>query len=320
MFLLSKKIIVISGPVASGKSELAERLEKSFDAFVVKTCDELINLYPGAPNDQLSLQKTSDRLDRQTNGKWVRNLLSKAMREKEQPIFIVDSVRTKKQISEIRKSFGPIVHLHLTAPREELQKKNNQMPTYDAVCRTKTEKTIESLSRDADVVIDTRRSRKDDVLVRAASRISLHDKNKTGYVDVIIGGQFGSEGKGQIAAYLSQEYDLLVRVGGPNAGYKVPEVPTSYTHNQLPSGTRRGDAKILLGPGMVINVKKLQKEISECNVDHERLSIDPNAMIIKESDIRNEKRTIVKTIGSTGQGVGYATSRKILRCNNVKLE
>ena len=323
---MSKKIVVISGPVASGKSTLAKRLEKYFGAFVVKTSDELVNLYPDTPNDQLSLQKVSDRLDRRTNGKWVRDLLSKTMREEKQSIFIVDSIRTKKQIDRIRESFGPLVHLHLTAPREKLQKRyykrfkrNNQIPTYDEVCRNKTEGNIKSLSRAADVVIDTHRSREDDVLLRSASRISLYNKNETGYVDVIVGGQFGSEGKGQVVAYLSPEYDLLVRVGGPNAGHKVPEVPESYTHNHLPSGTRRGDAKILLGPGMVINIEKLQKEISECNVDRERLSIDPHAMIIEKSDIKAEKRYIVKTIGSTGQGVGYATSRKILRRKNVRL-
>lgn len=324
---MSRKIIIISGPIASGKSKLVKRLEENFDADIVKTHDALINSSSNTSDDRLSLQKAEDRLERRTDGKWVRDLLlSKTMQSEKKSIFIVDSVRTKEQINEMRNSFYPLIHLHLTAPRNELQnrydkqfERKDNIPTYDEVCKNRTERNVESLAHIADVVIDTHRSSEEDVLVRAASRMFLYGKNETGYVDVIVGGQFGSEGKGQVAAYLSREYDLLVRVGGPNAGHRVPEKPKSYTHHHLPSGTRSSDAKILLGPGMVINVEGLQKEISDCNVDYERLSIDPNAMIIEESDINDEQNTIVKTIGSTGQGVGYATARKILRSKDVKL-
>ena len=322
---MSNKIIVISGPIAVGKSELAKRLEKDFDAFIVKTSDALIDPGTKILNGRLDLQKRGDQLDEKTDGKWVRDLLSDAMRKEKKSIFVVDSVRIKKQIDEIRKSFGLLTHLHLTAPNEELKKrycsrfkKNGNVPTYAESRKNKTENKIGSLDRIADVVINTYRSSKEDVLVRAASRMSLYGRNETGYVDVIVGGQFGSEGKGQIAAYLSQEYDLLVRVGGPNAGHKVPKDLYSYTHHHLPSGTLQSDAEILLGPGMVINVESLLKEISDCDVDYERLAIDPNAMIINKEDIENEK-DIVKTIGSTGQGVGQATARKILRGGDVKL-
>ena len=329
---MSRKVIVISGSIASGKSKLAKRLEKDFDAFIVKTRDALITrAAPTNPaikttNGRLSLQEIGDHFDETTDGKWVRDLLSEAMRKTKQPIFVVDSVRTKKQIDEIRKSFGPLTHLHLTAPPEELRnryyrrfKRKGKAPTYDEARKNRTESNIESLARVADVIIDTYRSSEEDVSVRAASRMSLYGRNETGYVDVIVGGQFGSEGKGQVAAYLSREYDLLVRVGGPNAGHKVPEEPKSYTHHHLPSGTRRSDAKILLGPGMVINVEHLQKEISDCDVDYERLSIDPYAMIIEKNDIEIERKTLVNTIGSTGQGVGQATARKVSRSNGVRL-
>ena len=323
---MSKKIFVISGPIASGKSALAKRLEKDFGAFIVKTRDRLIDPGTKIPNDRMHLQKRGDDFDERTDGKWVRDLLSDAIRKEKKSIYIVDSVRIKKQIDEIRKSFGPLTHLHLTAPSKELEnryykrfKRNSKAPTYDELRKNKTENNIESLACIADVVINTYRSSEKDVLVRAASQMSLYGRNQTGYVDVIVGGQFGSEGKGQVVAYLSREYDLLVRVGGPNAGHKVPEDPVSYTHHHLPSGTRKSDAKILLGPGMVINVESLQKEISDCGVDYERLSIDPNAMIIMENDIKTEENTIVNTIGSTGQGVGQATARKILRGHDVRL-
>src|ERR1043166_6500807 len=54
------------------------------------------------------------------------------------------------------------------------------------------------------------------------------------------------------------------------------------------------------------------KEIGYCQIDKDRLSIDPNAVVIEKSDIRNEARRLVSNISSTGQGVGYATARRIL--------
>jgi adenylosuccinate synthase len=126
-------------------------------------------------------------------------------------------------------------------------------------------------------------------------------------VDVLVGGEYGSEGKGHIASHLAGEYDLLVRVGGPNAGHKVFQDPAPYTHHQLPSGTRFSEARLLIAPGAVVNADKLLKEIAECKVDAERLSIDPQVMIIGKNDIEAEGR-LVKSIGSTGQGVGSATA------------
>jgi adenylosuccinate synthase len=130
---------------------------------------------------------------------------------------------------------------------------------------------------------------------------------------VLVGGEYGSEGKGHIASYLAREYSFLLRVGGPNAGHTVYERPKPYTFHHLPSGTRSSEAKLILGPGAVISVPVLQKEISECHVTRERLFIDPHAMIIDPDDVAFENRTLAKSIGSTAQGVGAATARKILR-------
>src|SRR5205814_1980103 len=55
------------------------------------------------------------------------------------------------------------------------------------------------------------------------------------------------------------------------------------------------------------------KEISDCNVSWDRLKIDPQAMIIEDRDLKREQKTIVGSIGSTGQGVGAATARKVMR-------
>ena len=233
---------------------------------------------------------------------------------------IIDSARTKEQIEGLREAFGPIVtHIHLTAPQDELERRFNrrrrhdkrELATYKAVRRNKTEQQVDSLKNIADIVIDTKRCTTEDLLIRAASHLRLCDMNSTGYADVLIGGQYGSEGKGQIASYISKEYDLLVRVGGPNAGHKVFERPEAYTHHLLPSGTRKSQAKLLLGPGTVIDLKTLLKEISDCGVDSERLSIDRRAIMISTQDKRNEDE-LRTSMGSTGQGVGSATARRIM--------
>jgi adenylosuccinate synthase len=135
----------------------------------------------------------------------------------------------------------------------------------------------------------------------------------TPFVDVLVGGQYGSEGKGQIAAHLAPEYDLLVRVGGPNAGHTVYSEPDPHTFHHLPSGTTSSSAALLLGAGAVISVPKLQEEIERYLLNPSRLNIDPNVMIIEENDRRFEEDTLRGEIGSTAQGVGRATARKILR-------
>ena len=133
-----------------------------------------------------------------------------------------------------------------------------------------------------------------------------------GYVDVLIGGQYGSEGKGQIAAYIAPEYDILVRVGGPNAGHTVYAEPTPHKFHHLPSGTSSSSATLVLGPGAVLWPSRLFEEISEFGVSPDRLYIDPQAMVIDAKDRHGEDK-LRETIGSTGQGVGCATARKVLR-------
>jgi adenylosuccinate synthase len=103
----------------------------------------------------------------------------------------------------------------------------------------------------------------------------------------------------------------LVRVGGPNAGHQVYAEPTPYTFHHLPSGTMHSEAKLVIGAGAVLGPGVLT-EIGRFGVSADRLSIDPQAMVIDQSDIAAEGG-LTKEIGSTGQGVGFATSRKILR-------
>jgi adenylosuccinate synthase len=93
----------------------------------------------------------------------------------------------------------------------------------------------------------------------------------------------------------------------------VYEEPEPYTFHLLPSGARANDqAWLVLGPGAVIAVPRLLQEVADCGVSQERLWIDPNAIVITAEDPASEE-LIARSIGSTRQGVGAATARKIRR-------
>lgn len=314
----TRRIILLSGPVSSGKTHLSKKLEDQFGLLILRTRELLAQRAPDHSDDRLALQALGDQLDKETDGKWVLSALMEIINSPSKlNLVAVDCVRTTKQIERIRNAFrSGVTHVHLTAPVEVLRKRYSQRyahshaPSYDRVMSNKTESNVWNLADTADIVIDSKRCNPDDVLVRAASYTSLYGESDDGYVDVIIGGQFGSEGKGQIASFISREYDVLVRVGGPNAGHKVFEMPVPYTHHHLPSGTRTSDAKLLLAPGAVLLVEKLLQEIADCKVDKDRLSIDPQAIVITQEDIKREEE-VQSRIGSTRQGVGEASARKI---------
>jgi adenylosuccinate synthase len=187
-----------------------------------------------------------------------------------------------------------------------------QKKKYNGYKSDPTEQQVNSLKEEADLVIDTDRCNEQDVFVRVASFLKLLPSTENELVDVIVGGQFGSEGKGQIAAHISPEYDCLVRVGGPNAGHTVFEKPTNHVFHLLPSGSYRNPkAKLIIGPGAVLNLQKILDEIRTFDIEPSRLIIDENAVIISQSDI-DEEQKIKDTISSTGQGVGFATANNII--------
>lgn len=322
---MARIIVLLSGPIAAGKTTLSDELVGRFGFTVFKTRELIQQLVKDVPSERAALQRAGEALDKKTGGEWIAKSLAQMIQQMGvDGHVVVDSVRIKKQIDGVRRAFGSqVIHIHLRADDERILKRRynarrrrariTELPSYEDARRDPTEKAVDTLKEYADVVIDTGRCDDSDATVRVASRLGLYGRRVQPLVDVLIGGQFGSEGKGHIASFLAPEYDYLIRVGGPNAGHKVFEEPEAYTHHQLPSGTRRTEAKLIIGPGAVLSVPKLLKEISECKVSVDRLSIDPCAMLIEEADIKFEEKTLKAQIGSTAQGVGSATSRKTLR-------
>ncbi|TFC86496.1 adenylosuccinate synthetase [Cryobacterium sp. TMT4-31] len=326
---LMPRIVVLSGPVGSGKSTLASDLTDRYGANHIRTQEIIKSLAAQAgvplPNERKALQDYGDLLDEHTDGAWVADAVDKCIGDSADNVelIIVDAVRRLAQIEALRDRYpARVTHIHVDAPTDVLESRYEErkrsagplqeLHSYRDVALNKTESQTTSLGQDADVSIDTDRCSSADVAIRAAAALRLDVSRSARLVDVLIGGQYGSEGKGNIAYFMAQEYDLLMRVGGPNAGHKVPTKDTAYTHRLLPSGTLANSrAKLLIGPGATLDVQLLLKEISECGVENTRLVIDPQAMIIEDSDKAAESH-LKSTIGSTGKGGGSAASRRIM--------
>ncbi|WP_199748855.1 adenylosuccinate synthetase [Amycolatopsis sp. WAC 01376] len=325
--------MVISGPVGAGKSTLAARIAQLHEALHIRTHDLMeehaLAYGDGLAAERRAFQEYGDRLDQQTQGGWVAEGVARSLDEATRSVspselVIIDAVREHRQVERLREAFGArVTHVHLKAPHGVLAKRyldrgNSsgmvELASYDEVASNRTEAAVSDLEADADLVIDTDRNSVRDVATRVAAGLGLYASRDDRLVDVLIGAQYGSEGKGNIAFYLAPEYDVLMRVGGPNAGHKVP-LPTPYTHRLLPSGTQSNmDAAIVIGPGATLDGDLLLKEIAECSVDVDRLFIDPQAMIIEQEDLDTEQR-LVTGIGSTGKGGGAAAARRILGRN-----
>jgi adenylosuccinate synthase len=318
-----KRLVLVSGPVGAGKTTLSEALARTFALHVIKTRALILSM-TRTREERADLQVAGERLDRKTRGQWVAMAIQRQIEEfPDESEVLVDSIRIQKQVNAIRAAFGArVFHIHLTAPEPELARRytarqarsDREMASYAEVRRNRTERAVEDLAGIADVVIDTQRCTPDDVVARVASHLGYYGRGTRRLVDVLVGGQYGSEGKGNIAHYLAPEYDVLVRVGGPNAGHKVHLGERGiYTFHHLPSGTLNTNASLILGAGATLHVPDLLKEIGECKVDWARLSIDPRAMVIEPADRTFEAKTLKKSIASTAQGVGAATARKVMR-------
>lgn len=144
-------------------------------------------------------------------------------------------------------------------------------------------------------------------------------------IDIVVGGNFGDEGKGQICAYLVHEqmkwgkpYDFAVRVGGPNAEHRFYTPDGNYhTGRILPvAGWVDPHIKLVLGAGHMIRLDSLFREIKELkNIHgsvHNRILIDSQAGVIEQHHIEKGKGAAALR-GSTHQGTGQAVAHKVIR-------
>ncbi|MDZ8091095.1 MAG: adenylosuccinate synthetase [Nostoc sp. DedQUE05] len=142
-------------------------------------------------------------------------------------------------------------------------------------------------------------------------------------VTVVVGGQFGSEGKGKVAHFLTQETgaSVAVRVGGSNSGHTVIDPSgTAIILQQLPTAAILPNVTCVIGAGSYIKPDILLSEIACTGLPSERLLIDPNAMIVTEHEqIEEQTSSLRQSIGSTLSGTGAAVRRRIDRDFSVCL-
>jgi len=128
---------------------------------------------------------------------------------------------------------------------------------------------------------------------------------------IIMGGQWGDEGKGKIVDLLSNKSNVVARYqGGANAGHTVYKDGKKIVLHQIPSGILQENCLCILGNGMVIDPIELSKEIKEVEsmgMPTSNICISPNAHIVtpihKGIDLKNEAASSNK-IGTTGKGIG----------------
>ena len=128
---------------------------------------------------------------------------------------------------------------------------------------------------------------------------------------IIMGGQWGDEGKGKIVDLISKNVNVVARYqGGANAGHTVYSNGKKLVLHQVPSGILQDNCICVLGNGMVIDPVELCleiKELEELNFSTANIYISPNAHIVtplhKAIDVKNEDSAKNK-IGTTGKGIG----------------
>lgn len=140
---------------------------------------------------------------------------------------------------------------------------------------------------------------------------------------VVVGSQWGDEGKGKIVDWLSEQADIVVRFqGGHNAGHTLVINGTTYKLSLLPSGVVRPAKLSVIGNGVVVDPRALMEEIERLRgqgiaVTRDNLRIAENVTLIlplhQELDVIRERASGKGAIGTTGRGIGPAYEDKVGR-------
>ena len=136
--------------------------------------------------------------------------------------------------------------------------------------------------------------------------------------DLIVGIQWGDEGKGKIVDLLAQKYDCVARYqGGHNAGHTIVVDGKTHALHLIPSGILNPKAINIIGNGVVVSPEALIKEMKQFDNLLGRLFVSESAHMILTFhtliDQAKEKLRGEKAIGTTGRGIGPAYSEKIAR-------
>jgi len=140
---------------------------------------------------------------------------------------------------------------------------------------------------------------------------------------IVVGGQYGSEGKGKVSAFITRQenIDICVRCGGPNSGHSlVDEYGKTIVLRQLPTGFINPRTRLLIPAGALIDPIVLRQEIDFLKLPPGRIGIDRKCFVIEDQDRNTEKALgLRERLSSTLCGVGAAQARRVLRDENARL-
>ena len=144
----------------------------------------------------------------------------------------------------------------------------------------------------------------------------------TGKVDVLLGLQWGDEGKGKVVDVLTPRYDVIARFqGGPNAGHTLEFEGQKYVLRSIPSGIFQGDKVNIIGNGVVLAPDLFMEEAQALEKSghdlHSRLLISKKAHLIMPThrvlDAALEAQKGSSKVGTTGKGIGPTYTDKVSR-------
>jgi adenylosuccinate synthase len=137
---------------------------------------------------------------------------------------------------------------------------------------------------------------------------------------IVVGGQFGSEGKGKVVALLADRSKApwLVRCGGPNSGHTITASGQNIVLRQVPSCVSPQRAMFCISAACVVDEDILIRELDQLGIARDRIIVDPRAVLLAPEDVAAERREI-GTIGSTCSGNGNALMRRMRRGQDVGL-
>lgn len=137
---------------------------------------------------------------------------------------------------------------------------------------------------------------------------------------IVIGGQYGSEGKGKVVALLTSRLlsPWVVRCGGPNSGHTVSIGGKEMILRQVPSCAEPALATFCIAAGCVVDVDILLSELDALGIAKDKIIVDPRAVLVTEAD-RHAEEEGLHGIASTCSGTGVALVRRMSRKPGVKL-
>jgi len=146
---------------------------------------------------------------------------------------------------------------------------------------------------------------------------SLLDEERCKSPDIVVGLQWGDEGKGKITNALADDYQWIVRYqGGSNAGHTVYIDGEKFVTHSIPTGILNPNCKVVITHGCVVNIPEIIEEVKLLKKNgisfENRLYLSENAHLITPEHLKEDKSNQVK-FGSTGKGIGPAYRDKIYR-------